>query len=167
MWMTPTWTQPLETASQAQKQTRCPYKLPTRSTRRGYGLPVDWAKAVSGWRLNDRRMTKGSVTVTRMCGDMTIRGLEQCRIALLWKSTTSLRCEKWQSGLTNCSKFYTRESEAETHGRAKTLVLSLKQYHAHYYWFYEKWTTRAMAGLQGLHMSDTFQCCNVSARVGI
>ena len=37
-----------------------------------------------------------------------------------------------------CSKIYTRDSEAETHGRAKTLVLLLKQYHAHYYQFYEK-----------------------------
>ena len=41
------------------------------------------------------------------------------------------------------SKIYTRELEAETHGRAKTLVLLLKQYHAHYYQFYEKGTTRA------------------------
>ena len=36
------------------------------------------------------------------------------------------------------SKIHTRESEAKTHGKAKTLVLSLKQYHAHYYWFYKK-----------------------------
>ena len=56
------------------------------------------------------------------------------------------------------SKTYTRESEAETHGKAKALVLSLKQYHTHYYRFYEKGTTRAMVGLQGLHMSDTFWC---------
>ena len=36
------------------------------------------------------------------------------------------------------SKIHTRVSEAETHGRAKTLVLLLKQYSAHYYWFYKK-----------------------------
>ena len=65
------------------------------------------------------------------------------------------------------SKIYTRESEAETHGQAKVLVLSLKQYHAHYYRFYEKGTTRAMVGLQGLHMSETFWCLNVSAGVGL
>ena len=64
------------------------------------------------------------------------------------------------------SKIYTRESEAKTHGRAKTLVLLLKQYHAHYYWFYEKGTTRAMVGLQGLHTSNAFQCSNMSASVG-
>ena len=65
------------------------------------------------------------------------------------------------------SKIYTRESGAETHGRVKNLILSLKQYHIHYYQFYEKGTTRAMVGLQGLHMSDGFQWFNVSASVGI
>ena len=30
-------------------------------------------------------------------------------------------------------RIYTRDSEIEAHGRAKTLVLLLKQYHAHYY----------------------------------
>ena len=65
------------------------------------------------------------------------------------------------------SKIYTRESEAKTHDRAKTLVLSLKQYHIHYYQFYEKGTTRAMVGLQGLYMSDAFQCSNMSASVGL
>ena len=38
------------------------------------------------------------------------------------------------------SKIHTRESEAETHGRVKTLLLSLKQYHTHYYHCYEKGT---------------------------
>ena len=33
----------------------------------------------------------------------------------------------------NGSKIYTRDSEAEIHGRAKTLVLMLKQYHIYYY----------------------------------
>ena len=33
------------------------------------------------------------------------------------------------------SKIYTRELEAETHGKAKTLILLLKQYHTHYYQF--------------------------------
>ena len=45
------------------------------------------------------------------------------------------------------SRIHTRELESETHGRAKTLVLSLKQCHAHYYQFYEKGTTRVMGGL--------------------
>ena len=35
------------------------------------------------------------------------------------------------------SKIYTRESEVGTHGQEKALVLSLKQYHAHYYRFYK------------------------------
>ena len=65
------------------------------------------------------------------------------------------------------SKIYTRKSEAGTHGQAKALVLSLKQYHAHFYRFYEKETNRAMVGLQGLHTSDTFWCLNISFGVGL
>ena len=57
---------------------------------------------------------------------------------------------------TTGSKIYTRKSEAEIHGRTKTLVLLLKQYHTHYYSFFENGTTRATVGLQGLHMSDAF-----------
>ena len=54
------------------------------------------------------------------------------------------------------SKIYTRESEAETDGRTRTLVLSLKQYHVHYYQLYEKGTMRVIVGLQELHTSDAF-----------
>ena len=64
-------------------------------------------------------------------------------------------------------KFNTRDSEAKTHGRTRTLVLALKQYHAHYYQFNEKGMTRAMVGLQGLHVSDAFECSNVYASVGL
>ena len=42
------------------------------------------------------------------------------------------------------SKIYTRESEAGTHSQAKALVLSLKQYHTHYFKFYKKGTTGEM-----------------------
>ena len=169
MWMTSTWTQPLETVSHVQTQMRHLYKLPTRNTRRGYGLPADWGKAVSGLRLN----WKGSATFARKCGDMTIRVLGQSGIALLWKTATPLRCKKWWSGLTNClseatgSTIYTRGSKTEAHGRTKTLVLLLKQYCTHYYWFYERGMTRAMVGLQGLHSSDAFWCSIVSASVGL
>ena len=41
------------------------------------------------------------------------------------------------------SKIDTRESGAEAHGPAKALVLSLKQFHAHYYRLYKKGKTRA------------------------
>ena len=82
----------------------------------------------------------------------------------MWKMmvrTDQLLCIAEATG----SKIYTRESEPKPHGRAKTLVLSPKQYHPHYYWFYEKGTTRAMVGLQGLHMGNTFWCSNVSVSV--
>ena len=71
------------------------------------------------------------------------------------------------SAMASDSQIYTRDSEAEAHGQAKTLVLSLKQYHTHYYYFYEKGMTRAMAGLQGLHLSNAFRCSNVSSSVGL
>ena len=67
----------------------------------------------------------------------------------------------------NGSRVHTSELESETHGRAKTQVLSLKQYHAHYYQFYEKGTTRAMVGLKGLLMCDAFWHSNVSTSVGL
>ena len=42
-----------------------------------------------------------------------------------------------------------------------------KKHHVLFYQFYEKGTTRAMVGLQGLHRSDTSQHSNVSASVGL
>ena len=65
------------------------------------------------------------------------------------------------------SQIYTRDLEAKAHGRVKTPVLLLKQYYTHYYQFYEKGTTRAMVGLQGLHSSDAFRCSNVSSSMGL
>ena len=65
------------------------------------------------------------------------------------------------------SKIYTRESEMEAQGPAKALVLSLKQFHACYYKLYEKGTTKAMVGIQGLHSSDTFWHLNILAGVGL
>ena len=65
------------------------------------------------------------------------------------------------------SKICIRQSESETHSQAKALVLSLKQFHVHYYMFYEREATRAMVGLQGLHMSNAFWHLNISAGVGL
>ena len=65
------------------------------------------------------------------------------------------------------TKVYTCESEARAHGQMKSMVLSLKQYHACVYWLYEKGITRALVGLQGLHSGETFKCSNVSSSVGL
>ena len=59
------------------------------------------------------------------------------------------------------SNVYTKESEAETQGPAKALVLSFKQFHVQYYRLYEKGTTRAMVGLKGLHSSNAFWHPNI------
>ena len=97
-------------------------------------------------------------------------GLCSCR-----RPQPHLRCVGWWSGLTNCStfqwpltpKFIPETQKAKAHGWMNTLVLSLKWYHVHCYLFYEKRTTRAMVGPQGLHSSDTFGCCNLSSSVGL
>ena len=65
------------------------------------------------------------------------------------------------------AKIYTRQSEAGTQGQAKALVLSLKQFHAHFYRLCKKGTTRALVGLKGLHSSDAFWCPNVLASVSL
>ena len=84
-----------------------------------------------------------------MCGNMTMKLLDQSRSALLWKTTTPLRCKKWvRTNELLCitkatgSKIYTRDAEATTHGWVRNLVLSLKQYHTHHYCFYQKGMTR-------------------------
>ena len=65
------------------------------------------------------------------------------------------------------SKIYTWELEAEADGQTKALELSLKQYHVHYYWLYEKEMPRAMIGLQRLHSDHAFRCPNISSSVGL
>ena len=65
------------------------------------------------------------------------------------------------------SKIHTRELEAKANGWAKTLVLSLKQNHAHFYHLYKKGMIRTMVDLQGLHLSNAFRCFNVSSSVGL
>ena len=118
----------LDTASGAQTQTRCPKEMLAKSIGRGYGLPVDWAKAVSGWRVS----WKESMTGTS--GHMTMKALELSGNALLWKTTTPLRCKKWWCRSANCfallrlliPKFTLESSKAKTHGKAKTLVLFAK-----------------------------------------
>ena len=65
------------------------------------------------------------------------------------------------------SKVYPQESEVKTEGRTIKLVLSLKQFHTQFYCFYDKGSTRAMVCLQGLHLSDMFQCSNVVTSLGL
>ena len=64
-------------------------------------------------------------------------------------------------------KIHTWESEAKVHGWKKTLVQLLKQFHAHFYQLYKKGMSKAMVGLQGLHISDAFRCSNVVASMGL
>ena len=53
------------------------------------------------------------------------------------------------------------------HGQKKILMQSLKQYHTHFYWLYEKGMTWAMVGLQWLHISNAFRCPYISASMGL
>ena len=64
---------------------------------------------------------------------------------------------------TNVKNIYPEEHEVK--GRKKALVQSLKQFHTHFYWLYEKGMTGAMVGLQGLHLGNVIRCPNISAGV--
>ena len=62
-----------------------------------------------------------------------------------------------------------------THGSQRPRSMAQEDPHAifetipclHFYQFYEKGTTWAMVGLQGLHTSGTFRCSNVLASMGL
>ena len=93
----------------------------------------------------------------------------------LWEDCTSFKVNKmtvrtnqllWIKGATD-SKIHTQESEAKVHGRKKTLMQSLNQFHACFYQLYEKGMTWAMVSLKGLFMSDAFRYSNVSASMGL
>ena len=47
------------------------------------------------------------------------------------------------------------------------MVQLLKQFHACFYWLYEKCMTCAMVGLQGLHLGDTLRHPNISTGMGL
>ena len=64
-------------------------------------------------------------------------------------------------------KIHPCESEAGILGRKKTLVQSLKQYYAYFYWLYIKNTTCDMVSLQGLHSGEAFRCPSVSTSMGL
>ena len=63
----------------------------------------------------------------------------------------------------NMGNFYPSEHKADVNGWKKALVQSLKQFHAHYYWLYEKDLNCAMVGLQNLHSGDALECSSISA----
>ena len=84
---------------------------------------------------NDHKIirTEQKCTLAKDCTSFEIRKMTR---------TDQLLCIAEATG----SKIYTRESEPETYGKAKALVLSLKQYHAHHNRFYKQGTTRAIGG---------------------
>ena len=60
-------------------------------------------------------------------------------------------------------KIHPCESKAGVQGRKKTLVQSLKEFHAHFYWLYKK----AMVSLQGLHLGNAFRLPNCFCQHGV
>ena len=160
--------QPLGIALLAQTQMRKPSGLPNISTGREHGFPVAMARVISGLGFNSTEL----VTATKPYGGITMRLLGQSGITLeedhssfkmhkmMFRSEQLLHIKE----ATNL-KDYTWESEAKAHGQMRTLVLSLEQYHAHYYQIYEKGMTKAMVGLQGLHCDDAFRHPNISSNM--
>ena len=97
---------------------------------------------------------------------VTMKSSRQSRISLSMRTTGSFEVNKLIV-LTNQLlkikdvthvKLYPCEHKAKIHGREKTLVQSLKYFHAHFYQLYEKGTTCAMVSLQGLHSGDALRC---------
>ena len=77
--------------------------------------------------------------------------------------TDQLLCIKETTHL----KIHPHESEGGAQGRKKTLMQSLKQFHAAFCQLYKKGTTCATVGLQGLHLDNAFRYPNVSASMGL
>ena len=66
----------------------------------------------------------------------------------------------------NAKNIYPQEHNVKVHDK-KTLVQSMKQFHACCYWLYEKSMACAMVGLQGLHSDEAFRHPNISGSVGL
>ena len=85
--------------------------------------------------------TEWDVTLDRDSHSFEISGMTVYTNQLLWIKVA-----------TNARNIYTREHKTNIDGMKKALVQSLKQFHAHYYWLYEKtwptpwWVCRAFTG---------------------
>ena len=73
----------------------------------------------------------------------------------------------WIKEATSVKNIHSWEHETKVCGRKKTLVQSLKQFHAHFYLLYEKSMTHAMVTLQGLHSGKAFRHPYISASMGL
>ena len=73
----------------------------------------------------------------------------------------------WTKEATNAKNINSRGHEAEVYERKKTLVQLLKQFHAHFYWLYEKSMTCTMVSLQGLSLGKAFSYPNISTGMGL
>ena len=68
---------------------------------------------------------------------------------------------------TNVKHIYLQEHEAQVQERKKTLVQSLKQFHAHFCQLYKKGMTHVRDSLLGLHSRNALRCPNISASMGL
>ena len=80
-----------------------------------------------------------------------------------WRRSHFFKVNKMTLRTDQLLKIHTWESEVDVHGQKETLIQSLKQFHACFYWWYEKGMTWAMVSLQGLHISNAFRCSNALA----
>ena len=146
---------------------RTPYKKCRKRVQASCSLDKGslWSVAQLKWISDSHQDVWGhDQEVIRTEPDHTLE--EDCNFFDMHKMRVKMDQLLHISEATN-SKVYTHELEAEAHGQMKALVLSLKQYYTHYYQLYEKGTTRAMVGLQGLHSGDAFRCSNISSSVGL
>ena len=167
----PTWTQPPETASLAWILMMYLNGLLKRNTVKGYKHSCKWRKG-SDWLETQMKRIGDSCQDVWGHDHKTTRTEQKCTLVdehtfFEMRRMTTRTDQLLHTAEATGSKIYTRESEAGTHDPAKALVLSLKEFHAHFYRLNKKGTNRAMVGLQGLHSSDAFQHPNISASVGL
>ena len=132
--------------------------------------PVSLVRRVTGWRLKWKELGKSSGCMGPWPGHCQVRkkmhSSHDWDSFEMWKMmvrTDQLLCIMDATS----SKIHQWGSEAETDGRVKKLIQSLKQYHSRFNCFYEKGSKRAMIGLQGLYSNDTFWCLNIAASMGL
>ena len=101
---------------------------------------------------------------------MTWPSSGQSKNALWLKTETLLRCGRWWSGLTSYFTSWRPLALKSTSRSQKLRQMTgqlLKQYHARFYCFYKKGSTRDMIGLHGLHSNVRFWCSNMAASIGL
>ena len=140
--LTQSWTQPLKTAFPAHTLMTYWYGQLPRNIENEWGCPCKLSKG-SDWTKTQIKRIGDSHQAIWGHDQKTVRSEWKCALVedctafemrRMMTRTDQLICIVEATG----SRVYTRVLEAGAHGSAKALVLSLKQFHAHFYLLYER-----------------------------